>query len=447
MKRRTSVCLAVLLGAAYPVGFAGAANGAKPEKLIKAILEMEDGLGVMPLQCLGADVVNLGGRGEILEIATRRITFDCLPGAVVCVIGKGFESDKGAFLVVTPEDDGKAIHLSFGTNSVRKNGALCTLKLPPPDDAKQLAEELDLLKQAKKGKQTGLLTVILKIDAASQAVIKELRGSGVGIVVENDPDAKTPSEAVFKDFVRAIAEAEPRLLQIDRRGFDQIGGRLSKLETLMLDKGLASDAAAADLSKLTSLRHLLIGAKKEKAAIDLKPLEKLTRLRALTIVAPGQDCKNIGATGSLTDLQFLTLIFKLPRDIPFFKDHPPLRYLAAAFPADVNFAFAEKIPYLQTLCILGVKEKHDLKPLEKLPNLRCLALSQHPRGVDENTRFDAKDFENVKEFANARSDVQVVEYRGVCLGSLWMLLLAAAAGVAAWVVRRRWIGHRAVWQR
>jgi hypothetical protein len=116
--------------------------------------------------------------------------------------------------------------------------------------------------------------------------------------------------------------------------------------------------------------------------------------------------------------------------------------LATTFAVDVDFSFAAKLPTLQTLSILNVEEKHDLKPLEKLPHLQCLALSRHPVGDDKGDRFAAKTFKNVQAFEEARPDVAVVEYRGLCLGSFWLLPVAAAAAVVAWLIRRHWVGKR-----
>ena len=96
--------------------------------------------------------------------------------------------------------------------------------------------------------------------------------------------------------------------------------RLSKLESLTLIENGPSGDAIPDLSKLTKLRHLLLVAEKSSGAIDVKPLEKLTQLKALTIFAPEQECKNANAVGSLGELEFLTLMFKSPCDPRLFND-------------------------------------------------------------------------------------------------------------------------------
>jgi len=230
---------------------------------------------------------------------------------------------------------------------------------------------------------------------------------------------------------------------IDSPGFDLLKGRLSKVESLFLIMDVRAGNAVPDLSKLANLRHLVLFVADDKGpgVIDVKPLAKLTQLKALTVFADG--CKNAGAIGSLVNLQFLTMAWKSPGDLSILKRLPNLRYLAAQFPADADFSFVEKTPNLQTLSIMNMDETQNLKPLEKLRRLRCLAVSR-----ENNAKvFRIEDFKNVAEFQKARPDVEVVECQGMCLGSFWLLPLAAAAAVVAWLIRRRWVGNRLACQR
>ncbi len=215
---------------------------------------------------------------------------------------------------------------------------------------------------------------------------------------------------------------------------------LSKIEGLSLMME-SPPQVIPDLSKFTALRGLTLA--NVRGHIDLKPLEKLTRLEALTVFSEG--CENAGAIGSLARLKFLVMPSKSADDLSYLK-LPELQYLAAEFPVDADFSFVEKMPNLQTLCMWSTSEKQNLKPLEKLPKLRCLALSQDRRR-DQPQPFVAKDFKNVKEFQKARPDVEVVGYRGMCLGSIWLLALAAAAAVVAWLIRRKQAGNRLAYQR
>jgi len=444
MTRRTIGCLAVLLGAGCLLGFAGKSDDAKPEKLIKVTLECEKNFGVMPLYSLGADVVNLGGRSkDTKELGSKRIAFDCLPGATVWLISEDSNpNQKGlaaAILRLLPEDDGKIVHLKFKDQVCYKNDVPCTIAFPKTFKAKEIAKQLEVLRRAKKATMRDSLTVSLEIGAASLPILQELKGSGASISYEDISHGKNLSEAVSKELARAIGEVEPRQLMIDSRGFTRIDGGLSKIEALFLDVKPAN--AIPDLSKLATLRHLTLA--NEPGSLDLKPLEKLTQLKALTVFA--KECKNASAIGSLGNLEFLVMMVQSPGDLSIFKNLPNLRYLAAEFPADTDFSFVEKMPNLQTLCILNVGEKHNLKPLKKLSHLRCLALSRG-RERDESKPFAAKNFKNVKEFERARPDVEVVEYRGLCLGSFWLLPLAAAAAAAAWLIRRRRVGSRLVCQ-
>jgi len=369
------------------------------------------------------------------------MTFECLPGATVWLTERGDNSKDGGILTISPEDDGKTLHLRYGEHACYKNDALCTLDFTDAKNAKDIAKQLDILKQAKKDKKLDGLTVILDFNASILPVLQELKGSGAGVAVDTIPDRKDLPDAVLQKLCRAIEGVEPRLLEVDTRGFDLMKNRLSNVESLIVGTDSPSGGGIPDLSKLTRLRYLTLLVEKGTAAVDLKPLEELTQLKVLTVFSMDRECKNADAIGSLAELRFLTMLSKSPCDPSVVKRLSNLRYLAAPFPADVDFSFAEKMPDLQTLCIMNVGEKHNLKPLEKLPHLRCLALSQEPVG-DGKKPFEAKNFKNVKEFEKARPDVDVVEYSGICLGSFWLLPLAAAAAVAAWLIRRRRVANR-----
>jgi len=447
MTRKRIGCLAALFGTACLLGFASKLDAAKPEKLIRVTLESNEEFGVIPLECLGADVVNPGGRSNDMERTPKRMTFECLPGATVWLTERDNDSKHGGILTILPEDDGKTVHLRYGEHACYKNDALCTLDFTDAKNAKDIAKQLDILKQAKKDKKLDGLTVVLDLDDSSLLILQELKGSGAGLAIETKLDAKSLSNTLYQKRFRAISEVEPRLLEIDCRAIALVKGRLPKVETLfLLGTDFPSGDVISDLSKLARLRHLLLLVEKGTAAVDLKPLEELTQLKALTVFSMDQECKNADAIGSLAELQFLALLSKSPCDPSVFRRLSNLRYLAASFPADVDFSFAEKMPDLQTLCILNVEEKHNLKPLEKLPHLRCLALSQEPVGGGKKS-FKAMSFKNVKDFEKARPDVDIVEYSGICLGSFWLLPLAAVAAVAAWLIRRRRVGKRLACQR
>jgi hypothetical protein len=439
MARRILVCLTVLLGAGCLAGFAAAADGGKPGKLINVTLDSEDEFGVVPLHSLGADVVNLAGRSEAGQQGTKRMTLECLPGATVWLIAKEANQDNLPILTLLPDDDGKTLHLKFAKYIAYKNGVPFSVDLAKAGSAGEAAKRWKAAKQAMEGKSREGLTLMVDFDDGSLSVLQELKGSGVGLFFPDSPDVnKFPKEAAAK-LQDAIGDVEPKRMTLTEGGFAVLGGSLAKVESLYLK--MEHGGAIPDLSKLTSLRCFLLA--NEGGSLDLKPLAKLTQLRALTVV--GNECSNAGAIGSLKNLEFLAMVFKSPGEAAILRGLHNLRYLASEFPADADYSFAEKMPGLQTLCILNVSEKHNLKSLAKLRQLRCLALSRN-RERDESKTFVAAGYENVKEFQKGRPDVEVVEYRGICLGSAWMVVLAAVAAVAAiaaWLIRRRRIGSSA----
>jgi hypothetical protein len=425
-------CVAILLGACWLLSFAGRAHAARPEKLMRVTIENE-GHGVAPLLCLGADVVNPGGHSRQFSEVPKQMTFDCLPGATVFFERKTEDSTSGAIVTLLPEDDGKVVHLRFTKQACYRNGVPCWLEFSDDKKGEDFAKKLEMLKEAKKAEKMACLTVSLNVGAGGASllpVLQKLKGSGAGLFLETLPDDKSLPDKSFQKLCRAIAEVEPRLLDVDSRGFVALGNGVSKVETLML--GVQPADAAPDLSKLTRLRHLLLVAEKGKGTLDLTPLEKLTQLKALNVVVTERDCRNIKAIGKLANLQFLTMVCRPLGHPSMFRNLRNLRYLIADFSPDVDFSFTERMPELQTFCIGNIEEKHNLKPLEKLPHLRYLALSN-----GNEKKFEPKHFGNVKEFEKARPDVEVVPYQGICLGSLWLILAVAAAAVAAWLIRRR----------
>jgi hypothetical protein len=439
MTRKSVVCLALLFSAGCFLSCVGRAHGAKPEKLMRVTLDCEEArFRIVPLYCLGADVVNMGGRSKDIKGKSKRMTFDCLPGATIFLERSMEDSLPEGIVRFLPEDNGKIVHLRYSDEGWYKNGVPCSLDFSQGANGKDFAKQLAALKEARKNKKTLALTAMLNVGdagAAALPVLQELKSTGAGLLLDTLPDEKSLPDGVFRNVCRAIGEVEPRLLNVDSRGLAALKDRLSTVETLIL--GVHPDDAVPDLSKLANLRHLLLVSEGGKGALELKSLAKLTQLKSLTVVVNYGNCSNAGAIGELANLQFLTMVSKTRCDPSIFGCLRNLRYLAAEFPPDMDFSLAEKIPDLQTLCILKVREKYNLTPLEKLPHLHCLAVSN-----GDEINFDARNFKNVREFQKARPDVEVVPYEGICLGSFWLLLAAAAAAVAAWLMRRRRIGSR-----
>ena len=57
--------------------------------------------------------MNLTGHGKHPQEGEKRITFDCLPGAMVFVISKDAKPDTPSLVTLVREDDGKTLKLRF----------------------------------------------------------------------------------------------------------------------------------------------------------------------------------------------------------------------------------------------------------------------------------------------------------------------------------------------
>jgi hypothetical protein len=394
-----------------------------PEKLMKVVLKCDQMLAVSPLMSIGADVVNLGGKAKTTGTGNPvpQTTFECLPGGVVGIYGMP--------LLLQPEDDGKVLHLKFGGTGIYKNDCPCWITLDSSyvSDDKQTKEQLLLglhaIEFAKKhGRMKGLL-VNIPLGDASLPVLHALRGSGAGITFMNvNPADKKSRDSLSKEFVQAVCDVEPRQLMLDCRRFNESKDRLAQLEGLflLLDPG----DRIPDLSSLDNLRLLYLyfnnrSPHDENAKIDLKGLENMKQLKALTVYSYSPRATNTDILNSLSGLQFLFTTL----EVPVLDKLHDMRYLGGAFPETTDFSFTEKMPRLQTLCCISTTVQHNFKPLEKAHSLRCLALDSIP--------------DSAWELHNARPDVDVVGYEGMCLGSFWLLPAAGLAAFAAWQMRRR----------
>ena len=439
MTRKSVVCLAVLLAAGCLPCFADKTDAPRQGKLIRVMLRCDEKCLNAPFDSIAADLVTLDRRKDMKKGETRMV-FNGLPRATVSLLREGPKDDAPIVVTLLPEDDGKTIHLTVKNEVCYKDDIPCTIRFPATMTPKERAKQLDALKKAKKDKHTDGLTVALQLDDSSVSVLKELKGSRAGLFLGRIAGKNRLPAALADELTRTIGEVEPRQVTIDVGGLALLDHCFSKIEGLSLMMESPPDVIP-DLSKFTALRGLTLV--NVRGHIDLKPLEKLPRLEALTVFDEG--CENVGAIASLARLKFLVMPLKSAGDLSYLK-LPKLQYLAAEFPDDTDFSFAKKMPDLQTLCIWNASDKLNLKPLEKLPKLRCLAFTKSRKiGMDEaktSAAMDYKNYQNVKEFQKARPDVEVVAYRGMCLGSIWMLVLATAAAVAAWLIRRRQAGNR-----
>jgi hypothetical protein len=439
MTRKSVVYLAVLLAAGCTPSSADKSDKPQQEKLLRVTLRCDKKCGCAPFDSIAADLVTVQ-RSKDAKKGESRMVFNALPRATVSLLRDGPKDDAPIVLTLFPEDDGKTLHLTVKDGVCYKNDVPCTIWIPENIKREELAKQLDALKKAKRDKHTDGLTVVLQLDDASLSVLKELKGSRVGLFLGMISGKKSLPAAFAGELTRAIGEVEPRQVMIDVGNVALLDRCRAKIEDLSLAME-SPPHVIPDLSKFTALRGLTLV--NVRGNVDLKPLEKLPQLEALTIFSEG--CESPDAIASLPRLKFLAIPMKSAGNLPYLK-LPALQYLAAQFPDDMDFSFAKKMSDLQTLCIWNVSEKLNLKPLEKLPRLRCLAISKN-RDRNELKGFAERNYENVKAFQKARPDVEVVEYRGMCLGSIWMLALAAAAAVTAWLIRRHRVGNRLACQR
>lgn len=437
-----------------------AATAVVPEKMISVTIEYAEGglMKVWPALSPGVDVVNLGGMSADGEPRSNRLTFDCLPGAMVYLIVGSAESDatNGAkatamgsppiqreaelFLSIRPGDDRQTLKLRIDPPFVYANDKPVWMEVSVPKIEKKDVEKEDLaqlqkahaeevLKKLKDLNQTPAawerFGLHLETVADRVPVLEALKGAGVGIYL--DTSSSEASEAAGNTFWQALADVKPRQLMIDAGDLGRLPGEVSFVETLFLN--VNSVGIPNDLSRFSHLRNLvLVG---NKSTIDFARVENLARLQAIGVFMAS--CKNIDRLGRLDQLQYLSLLGdegETMMGTAVLAKLPRLQYLAAATP-DGDLSFVAKMPHLQTLCI-PVAKKQDFQPLTKLESLRCLAIG----GADADARKSLESG-SLKEFHQARPDVKIVPYQGICLGSFWLAPLAIGAAVVAWAIRRR----------
>jgi hypothetical protein len=391
-----------------------------PEKLLGIVLKTDQQqFKTIPINSLGVDVVNLGGKNSPPEKLVKLMAFDCLPGGLIDLeVGK-----RDPFLVLNPEDDGKILHIKFDGPVLYKNDCPCYVTFVGAlgSDKGRMSTCMNAIELAKKLRQTKGLVVHIPCSDESLPVLRYLRGSGVGVFMD-----LTHKAAVSKEFMQALGDVEPRQLMFDGPMFDEMKGRLAQVESLILE---ISGDALPDLSPLDKLRHLSLVSRAESSEIDLEGLKNAKGLKALNILFPNM--KNSDAVYSLSELQFFFMVSSGPK--PILQLSPSklnnlhdLRYLGGFFPKNTDFSFVERMPYLQTLCILNINEQN-IKPLQKLQSLRCLAFAD---GNSSQQDFNQKNEQDLRDFMAVRPDVDVVPYQGLCLGSLWILPLAGIAAFA-----------------
>ncbi len=422
-----------------------------PGQLIRVTLESGGfPFAILPEQSIGVDVVNVGGKAKDLEAELRRITLEALPGAVAGIFAGEDGQSELFYLPLASADDGKTIRLRVDGPLLYRDNRPCFLDLAAISDARKAAEAQDATEEAKEKlrrfvraferlwknreiKEADQFGMMLDLDDIDHIlpILRELKGSGTGIYFSSAGDESRSK--VSKEFVRAVGEVNPRQLMIDCQGFADLDGDLPGTESLCLL--VRRGERLPDLSKLKRLRHLYILAEDDQPAIDLGPLRHVPQLQSLNVWANRVE---IGGVRSLSELQFLTFFGHTLTDVSVLNSLPRLRYLTGRFALDTDFSFVERLPYLQTLAVLDTSPHHRLDLLARAPRLRCLALRSGDSlgGKSEPPLDEIKGFRHVRRFQEERPEVEIMEYRGLCLGSWWFLVALLAAAVLARAVRR-----------
>ncbi len=186
MTRKSVVCLAVLLAAGCLPCFADKTDAPRQGKLIRVTLRCDEKCLCAPFDSIATDLVTVERSTDAKKGETRMV-FNGLPRATVSLLREGPKDDAPIVLTLFPEDDGKTIHLTVKNDVCYQNDIPCTIRIPANITRENLAKQLDALKKAKKDKHTNGLTVALQLDDSSVSVLKELKGSRVGLFLGKAP--------------------------------------------------------------------------------------------------------------------------------------------------------------------------------------------------------------------------------------------------------------------
>lgn len=423
-----------------------------PEKLMKVTLECEEGLEIfaVPLLSAGVDVVNYGGKGRNARSGGRRLSIEYLPSAVIYatikLTGSGdTKKQEGEILLpLLSSDNEKTLRLHVSGPCVYMNNDLVFVAFTEISNPGTWIQK-SAPKHSDKRRDT-LRYVIIGTYDKYLPVLQWLKSSGIGVGINVDTEKigegdseKTKVIPLSKKCARSLVDARPKYLFCGDCGNVKKAAipfrDLTNLKNLIVfnDAKDSLEAYQIPLAGLTKLRHLNV----HGCIVSSTELSKLANLRSLSFFLfydhSQSTLPDLKVLAKMPQLRLLTILFENADEMEILNKLPRLQHLTAVFPVNTDFSFAERMPYLQTLGILNITEAHDLVPLAKHPSLKCLALRESGGGsFDEISAFD-----NVKKFKRSRPDVLVIEYHGMCLGSFWLLPLAALAGIVAWLIRRR----------
>jgi hypothetical protein len=233
-----------------------------------------------------------------------------------------------------------------------------------------------------------------------------------------------------------MVEVRPKsFLVVSGEDFDQTGlpyDQLTELESLLVyDLGSSHQGKTVPVEIVSpKLRHFALF-----GMADLKEMPKeLKNLKSFNLCAVPA-VEHLKLLDRMPRLQMLMIgpSNNLIKTLPVEK-LPHLQFLAAPFDKKADFSFVEKMPHLRTLAITNMTSEHDLAPLAKCSQLKCLALQ--PAGSKEKV-FQS---ETVKKLEKDRPDLSIVQGEGLCLGSFWLVPMVIVAGMLVWLLRRRRLG-------
>ncbi|MFJ3957146.1 hypothetical protein [Arthrobacter sp. NPDC090010] len=196
-----------------------------------------------------------------------------------------------------------------------------------------------------------------------------------------DPRCETVqfSEALSPGDYVTLSEWMAQYPSVTLRAFGSYDGSIRDLDFLRHFPGLQRFSADAMYSSLQSLEGLgylpasttVLGIGQTKKKLSLKPLERFTALRRLSL--EGQT-KDIGVISALTNLRSLTLRSITLPDLSILQTLGRLRALDLKLGGTRDLTLLPTIGHLEYLELWMVRGLHDLSPISGLEGLSYLFL-------------------------------------------------------------------------
>jgi len=226
------------------------------------------------------------------EEVSNKLTFECLPGAVVNLVMDGAETAESNgnqrnefFLPLYSTDDGRTLRLWVERPYVYVNGVAVAIDFTKVQDLASWTkhniagdsgddEEPIVFGSRTAVKRSKLRMIIIPLKDEAVPILDWLRGSGVGIWAHKEEGQTKISQNV----VRALAGVEPRQLITNCETLAELDYRSPALESLFVGGALSQDAP--DLSGFPNLRHLFWStAQGDRPEDNLDQVKDLAQLR------------------------------------------------------------------------------------------------------------------------------------------------------------------------